>query len=501
MDNPEFKLLDSLFEPVLVFNQNNESVYFNHFATSFFQLSPRKMKNAALKTLVGAGVEMIENLIDQCRKEKGSLVSEEFSCEIGGQLKTLVVKANSFSNDLIHLYFNDLSVEKSLYDKYKAQVEELRQTHQQVLQADKVRALGELTAGINHEINNPLTVVWGNAELLGFSFDNEDLNPEREVMQEALGNINEGLERIQTIITNMKEFLHSERKESMEYASYKDVIENSHKFLSPAFKEENVKLELDIKKEKAIGLMNKIKIEQVIVNLAKNSLDALVEAGTENPEVKIALDRPKGSSYIYIDVIDNGPGVPADIKERIFDNFYTTKEVGKGTGLGLSLSKSIIEAHQGTISIEEHSGGWFRVSLPVLEVSSYASNDLLFQTLANQGGKKVLVVDNDVNILNLCHKFFEGEKFLFIGSSNGFDALEILEKIQVDVILTDIMMPEMDGRTFVQEVRKRKVDAPVFYLSSKEKMNIYQEDKDELKVSGLVIKPFTKDELLGTLGN
>ena len=159
-----------------------------------------------------------------------------------------------------------------------------------------------------------------------------------------------------------------------------------------------------------------------------------------------------------------------------------------------------MEAHQGDLTyIPSDSGACFKVTLPVVEVSSFAGNDAFLGKIDDKEGVRVLVVDNDVQVLNLCHKFFEKTPFVFIGSTSGEDALMLLEKMQVDVVITDVNMPDLDGRLFIKKIREKKLRPKVFYLSSKESMSFFNEDKEVLDLTGFIIKPFTKDELLSPL--
>lgn len=496
--NERFEMCNDLFEPVTAVNANNEVIYFNQAFLTIFKLTPRKLKKISIIDLFSEIDKTLEEIIKNVRDEKTVHISEELTFKFNDSIYTIVCRA-FWANEYVVLTFNDLSVEKTLFEKYKQQLEQLKDSHNQVVQADKLRVIGELTAGVSHEINNPLTVACGNTEILGFMLDNPDLNSVKTEISNCIENIDESHKRIQTIISNMKEFLHTKDEENKEYCSINELIAKSLTFVEKLYEERKVELVFNDNKRTIVGWVNKGKFEQVIINLLQNSLDAVSE-GIKKPKVVISLEKSEDDNQIHLTVTDNGPGIENDSVERIFDTFYTTKEAGKGTGLGLSISKRIMEAHQGDLEyIQGDSGACFRVSLPVVEVSSFAGNNAFLGKIDASEGVRVLVVDNDVQVLNLCHKFFEDTKFQFIGSTSADDAIALMKKIDVDIIITDIKMPEIDGPKMISTIRKSNKNVKVFYLSSKENMETFNKDKDKLKLDGFIIKPFTKEEFLSPL--
>lgn len=498
MDKQYSQNFDHSFSPVIIVNNDFEVEYFNPMVSTLLQLPPRKITGVSVKELI----PIEESIWDDLKKaaSEGSVsVSNELDFSYLGNDLSFVFRMTKHESEFI-IFGNDLSVEKKLHQKYREQVEQLKLGHQEVLKADKVRAVGELTAGISHEINNPLTVATGNTEILGFMLENDDLNSEREGIQNCITNIDESLVRINEIILGMKKFLHETGHDKKEYINLDGVVETSEKLVTSTFSENKVTLKISNKVENAVVLGNKTRLEQVLINLLKNALDSVVTARTENPVVELLIEKEKSGNYINLVVIDNGPGVEEENKEKIFENFFTTKEMGEGTGLGLSLCRKIAEDHQGSLDLTTpEKGAQFTLSLPVIEVSSYASNDEILSKINHVDGKKVLVVDNDATILNLCQKFLDSTPYIFIGSTGGVEALEVLDKYAIDAVITDLQMPGLDGRTFVSKLREKSSDLPVFYLSSSKGMETYQKDKDQLNLSGILLKPFKSEELINLL--
>ena len=492
--------LDLLFSPAFTLSEELKVQYFNPALSTLLQLPPRKIKEQKVKELFPLD-ERFWNDLKERTQEQGSAISEEIDFSIGNENYTFVFRLKKVDS-LILCVSNDLSVEKSLHGKYREQLELLKKSHQQVVQADKVRALGELTAGISHEINNPLTVASGNNELLGFALETEDLNDQRDVLTQCQGNIDEALTRIQTIIAGMKGFLHqdSQGEDKKEYIELKSVIDNSLKLTQGTLDSASIKSVVNIPEGGHVVLGNQTRLEQIVINLIQNATDSMRDAGVQNPTLKIELKRDPEKHQISLNISDNGPGVSAEVKDQIFENFFTTKEMGKGTGLGLSLCQKIAEDHQGSLRlIDKEGGAHFELCLPIIEVSSFASNDEIFSKLNDIHGKKILVVDNDVTILNLCQKFMESTSFIFIGSTGGEEALEVLNKYDVDAVITDLNMPGIDGSTFVKHLRQSYGPVPVFYLSDTSGMDQYKKDKEALNLSGMLVKPFKSSELVSLL--
>lgn len=489
--------LDHLFAPACIVDEKLCLTYFNPSMSTLLQLPPRKIKGAAIGDLIALKAGFWESKLKVCQ-EKGLSISEEIDFTLNGSSFTFVFRMVKVSDQEFVIFSNDLSVEKSLHSKYREQVNLLRESHQQVVQADKVRVIGELTAGISHEINNPLTVASGNAELLGFALDNENLEEQREIIENCVGNIDEALERIQNIITGMKGFLHQGKEDKKEYIDLKNVIENSLNLTQGTLEGRGISVTTKMEADSPVVLGNKTRLEQILINLLQNATDSL--KGIDKPKIEIKCTRDFKKHFFYLEVRDNGHGVPENIKAKIFENFFTTKDMGEGTGLGLSLCRKIAEDHQGDLKlIETKEGACFQLSLPVIEVSSFASNDEIFSKLNAVNGKKILVVDNDVTILNLCQKIMEPTNFIFIGSTGGEEALDVFDKYDVDAVVTDLNMPGLSGKEFVTKLREVSKGVPVFYLSDSSGVEQYQKDRGELNLAGMIVKPFKAEDLVNPL--
>lgn len=243
-----------------------------------------------------------------------------------------------------------------LEKKVEERTKELKETQAQLFQAEKLASIGTLSGGLAHEINNPLTAVLTNVQLLKMSGQVED--------RESLSLIEEGARRCQRIIQKLMRYTRkTEDIESSEAVDLNRVIRTAADFLGYQLKQENIELSLSLAPLDPIaGVSNEL--EQVFTNLILNSRDAVKAAGRRG---KIEIRTGQKNGAIQIEVTDNGTGIKKENLLRVFDPFYTTKDVGEGTGLGLTVSSGIVQKHGGQISVtsSEGRGTAFTIQFPM----------------------------------------------------------------------------------------------------------------------------------------
>lgn len=495
-----FEFLDDLFEPVLISDENESIVYFNPSFLTLFKTTPRALKKQLmLKDYLSAIIPEFASFYKGFQSDEQT-ISSELNFRIDEQLNTIIIKAVKKETGHIVLFFKDVTVEKILNDKYRAQLEELKNTHAQIIQSDKLKVIGEMTANISHEINNPLTVAVGNCELISFAMESDDLNTQKKSIELFAKNIEHSLERINKIISNMKEYLHKS-EDKKEYCDAREIAEKAIAFADPSLKGTEIKVEILSVGQAPILLVNRVKIEQVFVNLIQNAIDSLKESQTKDPLITIELEVDSSGNFIHIGVRDNGPGISKENRLKIFNTFFTTKEIGKGTGLGLSISNRIIESHQGSLELlDSEVGAYFKIILPAIGIAGHVNGN--WEKLISNGDKltRVLVVDNEIHILNLCMNFLSDSEYHFLGASSAAEALLELERVNVDIIITDAKMPAIDGEHFIRELRAKNNNLPVIFMTSKDFLDKYKSLKKELDLKGIIIKPFTKEELVSAIG-
>lgn len=229
-----------------------------------------------------------------------------------------------------------------------------------LLNSTKMAALGEMASGIAHEINNPLTVILGNATTIKTL--NKTKIIDKDMLNKKVEKIEVTVQRISKIISGLKAISRNAESDPMDLVSIKDVVNDSMILCQEKFKRENNELILDFDQSDIFILGRTAQISQVLINLLNNSIDALT--GKEDAWTKIIVERNSGN--VNISVLDSGPGIEPDVLEKLMQPFFTTKPVGKGTGLGLSISKGVIEDHKGSFSYDiDCPNTCFTITLPL----------------------------------------------------------------------------------------------------------------------------------------
>ena len=251
------------------------------------------------------------------------------------------------------------------------QHQELIENQKKVVHTSRLAAVGEMSGGIAHEINNPLTVILNYAKKLERQIEKGDL--EKDNLKKSVEKIQSTATRIEKIVKSLKTFSRENEEETNELIATQTIIQQTLDLCSERFKNHGMAIRLNIPEESLLIRCNSIQISQVILNLLNNAIDAMEENGGQ--WVEITLSEEQNSTHLKIS--NDGPKIPENIADKIFQPFYTTKEVGKGTGLGLSLSKGIIEEHGGEIFLEEEQPyTCFHIILPSQNISvSQAKED------------------------------------------------------------------------------------------------------------------------------
>jgi len=246
---------------------------------------------------------------------------------------------------------------------------ELRETQTQLMQSEKMRSLGQLVAGVAHELNNPIGFVHANLQLLaGFierlvqaQLQQGDIEKPRDAIKKLLLRSREGTERVKKIVQDLRTFSRMDQAELAD-ADLNEELRRTLGLMEPRFKD-GIRLSSDL------GALPSVRcypaqLNQVFMNLLMNSCDALSAGGT------VTVRTRSTAGGVTLDFADDGPGIPPHVRERIFEPFYTTKPVGQGTGLGLSISHGIVERHGGRLTVDcpPDGGTVFRVELPLVAV-------------------------------------------------------------------------------------------------------------------------------------
>jgi signal transduction histidine kinase/HD-like signal output (HDOD) protein/ActR/RegA family two-component response regulator len=363
-----------------------------------------------------------------------------------------------------------------------------QQDQLQLLQTERLAAVGQLAAGAAHEINNPLAIINSRAEML--QMKENDQKKQKELRQ-----ITEQIERISKVLTDLMDFARPAQPE-LSLINVTEILDRVLEFMAPNLRKSEIEVSKDYHPELPKIYADPSQLEQVFINLCINCQHALED---QKGEIKIRALPEKNENWIRVEIADNGQGIPAKQLRNIFDPFFTTKEEGKGTGLGLSTSRGIIEKHYGELEIqsEEGNGTRARITLPVNLESLRPSIDVDAMANPDKLDKKtsILVVDDEAHIREIMTELLEAEGYTVQTVQNGEEALDQLTQKHYDLMLLDMRMPLRNGLQVLQTIKETNNGIPVIVvtgLASKEEMR----KAESMGASKCLCKPFHAKGLL-----
>jgi two-component system, NtrC family, sensor kinase len=329
----------------------------------------------------------------------------------------------------------------------------LKTTQEQLVQSEKLSAIGKFVAGVAHELNNPLTAVVGFSEILKqATAEGKSHQYSESILKAAL--------RCKRIVQSLLSFARREQPEH-KLISMNSLIEMVLEIVGYSLRTSNIKVVTQLEPNLPLVLVDTSQIQQVLLNIINNAHEAIVAGGQAG---RIQIITETRMPNVRITIQDNGPGIPREHLRRIFDPFFTTKEVGKGTGLGLSLCYGYIKENGGTItpSSQVGKGATFSIELPIAEkAEATAEMEALPDMKAAEkpdmhegDGKRVLVIDDEKPILNLIHDDFELRGYEVEVAENGKTALSKLEQNHFDLAFCDWKMPGLNGQQVYEQLRR-----------------------------------------------
>jgi PAS domain S-box-containing protein len=328
---------------------------------------------------------------------------------------------------------------------------EIARQREALYQREKLAAMGSLLAGVAHELNNPLSIVVGRAIML-------EEGAQDPATLAAAQKIHAAAERCARIV---KTFLAMARQHPPRYTEVQvnRIVEASLDMLGYSLRTGGIEVYFRPSEGLPEIAADADQLHQVFINLIVNAQQALADR-TGPRRLRIASARDPDRHEVRVEVADNGPGIPEDIRSRIFDPYFTTKPVGSGSGVGLSVSLGIVEAHGGrlTVACPSWGGTVFTVHLPVRPAAE-SGRGQAEPLRRGDGRKRLLIVDDEPEIGALLADILDPERHCIETAGSGREALERIERDSgYDVILTDLRMPQLDGPALYREIRTRWPD-------------------------------------------
>ena len=384
-----------------------------------------------------------------------------------------------------------------------------RALEEQFAQSQKMQAIGQLAGGIAHDFNNVLTAIIGYCDLLIGSHRPTD--PAFKDMMHIKQNAN----RAASLVRQLLAF---SRQQTLrpEVLSLNEVIQDVTAMLSRLLGE-NIDLNVEHGRDLWAVKADHHQFDQVIINLAVNARDAMGEGGTltlktENiVEHQSLLEEERGlpaGEYVCLEVADTGSGMPQEVIDKIFEPFFTTKDIGKGTGLGLSMVYGIVKQTDGFIFVDSEPGAGtsFKIYLPRhMEELEEATAPVLPPSGPEvpkdlTGSECVLLVEDEEAVRSFAARALSTRGYEVLQASSGIDALDVVacHEGRIDLVISDVMMPEMDGPTMLSNLRERLPNVKVIFISGYAE-DAFDKNLDEGERFTFLPKPFSLKQLAATV--
>ncbi len=435
-------VLDHLPSGVTIRDREYNLLYHNHLVTNLFGNSVGKKCYKIFEgretVCEGCPVELAKNdggshsLIKEAVYKDGSRRIFE---------NTATPIKNAQGEVIAFLELNSEITQKVQEQKEKEEMQK------QIFHTERLASIGILAAGVGHEINNPLTVITSAVHLM---LQNPTFQGEKE--KKKLQHIERAARRIAEIVNGLRLF---SRKDSLTFTpqNVHEIIGDTMSMIQGVFASDDVRIVLAQDAKESFVLANTNHLQQIFVNLFSNARDAIKDAnGAKGGMIRVQTKNEDRN--LVVTISDTGPGIAPDLRAKIFEMFFTTKDPNKGTGMGLGIVQKLVHEMGGTIALapqEMGAGATFILSFPLSQASESADTKALKQRSVFRG--RVLVVDDEEDILEILK-----EALLIMGlevdtARDGVSAFEIIQTKRFDYLLTDLKMKNMSGEELITKVR------------------------------------------------
>lgn len=377
-------------------------------------------------------------------------------------------------------------------------ITEKLQIQAQLTQAQKMEAIGNLAGGIAHEFNNILSIIIGNNELVM-----EDL-PEWSLARKSTEEIRIAGLRARDVVKQLLTFSRQDNT-AKKVVNIRSLVHDSMKLIRSSIPA-NIEIRQALSDDVSPILGNDTQINQIFINLCNNTVDALPDIGgvlevnlsNETVDEKHAKQYPslQYGQYIKLVVSDNGIGMDKKTLDRVFEPYFTTKDIGKGTGIGMAVVHGIVERHGGSIIADSHpgQGTTFTIFFPAYEGPQEQETDN--QNYLPTGEECILYVDDETSIAHLGKRHLESLGYKAESTTDPFKALEMVktDPHRFDLVITDMAMPKMTGDQLIVEILKIRQDMPTIICTGYS-AKISENEAKERGVSSFAMKPLAKSDL------
>jgi DNA-binding NtrC family response regulator len=386
---------------------------------------------------------------------------------------------------------------QAIRDRLQVQAERER-LENRLQQSQRMESLGQLAGGVAHDFNNLLAVILGCVSFVAeATAGNDSVNADVEQIRTAA-------EQAAQLTRQLLIFARREHVQ-LEALDLGAIVSELQGLLARSIGE-RVKLVVRGAADLPAIRADRGQVEQVLINLAVNARDAMPDGGTLTIEPGITtLDEEYArrhpevmpGRYVALSVSDDGMGMSPDVVTRIFEPFFTTKPVGKGTGLGLATVHGIVTAVGGSLSVSSELGAGTTIQafFPVVEEQPTATAAAAASSDVRGGGETILVVEDEPGVLAVTARILRGNGYTVLAAATGAEAQALAADHEIDLLLTDLVMPEITGVQLVERIRQLRPDAAVLFMSGYSQDVLGQQPGLDDSIP-LIQKPFTGPALL-----
>jgi PAS domain S-box-containing protein len=366
-------------------------------------------------------------------------------------------------------------------------ITESKRMEEQLLQTEKLRALGEMASGVAHDFNNSLAVILGNTQLLLYTAKDEELKETLQTIEKVSRDAAQTVRRLQ-------DFTRKRVHQELFKLDVNSIIKDAIEITKPKWKDEaqgrGVRIEMVPHFEEIPSVLgNASELREVITNIIFNAIEAMSEGG------RIAIRTFRKRESVYVQISDTGTGMTEELRRKVFEPFFTTKPFSH-TGLGLSMSYGIIKRFGGEIDVESSvgKGTTFTLSLPI---GVGKEEEAVPPSLIVKEGRKakILVIDDEESVRNVLSRILSQVNHQVTVAVDGNEGIQLFREKEFDIVLTDLGMPGTSGWEVCRAIKKLSPRTPVGMITGWG-MELEQEKIREYELDFLISKPFDFSQIL-----
>jgi GAF domain-containing protein/ActR/RegA family two-component response regulator len=385
-----------------------------------------------------------------------------------------------------------ISIENAqLFSDLKQTLQELKLAQDQIIQSEKLRAMGEMASGVAHDFNNVLAVILGNIQLLLHQLERLGLEEIREGLKVIERSSKDGAETVRRI----QEFTGVRRDKEFISLSLNEIITEVVNITQPRWKDQTQKKGIQVELTTQLGeisliMGNPSELREVLTNIIFNAVDAMPEGG------KLSIStQPQAEDWVEVRITDTGVGMTEEVRRRVFDPFFTTKGV-TNSGLGMSVSYGIIKRHGGEILIETEpgKGTTFIIHLP----TGYGKEETVVGEIAplkESGQARILVIDDEDSVRDILSRMLKTKGHQVAVASNGEEGIERFRSQPFDLVFTDLGMPKLSGWEVGKTIKGINPKVPIVMITGWG-VELDREKMSESGIDLIVSKPFNFDRVI-----